>query len=497
MATPNYTDFFPKPNQSAFDNADGFCLKNEQSANPPSQPPVLRSPNPRHRIDRSIYSPTPRAVDKSQPSPNQCASSLMHISYTDFEVLGTVGSGSFGDVYKVRSPQDGELYAIKKLHPYKGIKDRQRRIREVMTVRKLGNHPHIVQYIDGWEECGCLHIQSELCELGSLASLLQQNGPLEEEVIWNFILDITLGLKHLHDNRILHLDIKPSNLLLTQKQDCYELKLGDFGMAILESEIKSQWTSGDEGDAAYMAPELLGYNASGSVKRSVGRAADLFSLGCTLFEMAAHLTLPASGPMWQLLRSGRVELSPHVGTHWYKRSEEMQSLCLSLLNPVPFDRPLVDDVLSTGIIKGLLFERYDEEVPFPPVIQNDNQVKLYRQVPSRGSSVTDLFSSINSMDQQSMNDDDWLMSSEPANQNSSDFLKSKLRKSKSKRIEQLRRPSFLSIDCSHDFLVTSEDFGTSPKATFPSLSLDDEEVSRLDINSSPRFLDSDDDEVLQ
>ncbi|KAL0211393.1 hypothetical protein P9112_009691 [Eukaryota sp. TZLM1-RC] len=452
----------PLPDQSAFDNAEDFFLKEELSPLV-RDPPPLKSPCPSARVNRSLYSPTPRAVH---------AEPANIVSFSEFSSIQPIGQGSFGEVFKAKSPIDGKFYAIKKLHPYKGIKDRERRLREILTVKSLGNHPHIIQYIDGWEESGCLHIQTELCPLGNLANLLQQS-PLEEFTIWNFLLDITLGIKHLHDSHILHLDIKPGNIFITKTENgTFELKLGDFGMAINEQQVKSQWTSGDEGDAAYVAPEILSYTRTS--KRSVARPADCFSLGCTLFEMCAHLSLPPSGPMWQMLRSGEVELSPHLGKHWYGRSEGLRSLTQSLLYPEPIARPTVDDVLEMEKIKELLVERYDDPCPFPRREGLRHQSHHHRHVASRGSSVTDLFtcsvgSSFSLYDP--AQDDEWLMSSEPTrmSKKSVDVFGKK-----EKRLSELRRPSFLSInsDClpfnSEDFCVEIRNIDTPPPLLFDS-----------------------------
>ncbi|KAL0221947.1 hypothetical protein RCL1_001801 [Eukaryota sp. TZLM3-RCL] len=430
------------PDQSAFSALDGFVMKTGDSPEM-MECAIVRSPNPIPRSrDRSLYSPTPRVIPSSQDS-QDVSQRQVHISFSEFEVLERIGNGAFGEVFMVRSPIDYNLYAIKKLEPYRGTKDRARRLREVTTVRRLGNHDHIVQYIDGWEENGCLHIQLVLCPEGPLSRLLLQEQPLLEDVIWNFFLDVTLGLKHLHDNGILHLDIKPSNIFITRRETSLELKLGDFGLAIDESKVYEQWQGGDEGDAAYMAPELLTCKA-----KKVARPADIFSLGCTLFEMASHLKLPTSGAMWQLLRSGDLTLSPHIGVYWYSRSEELRQFCAQLLHPEPNARPTVDDILALPRFKTLLYDRYDEEVPFPPITRRDSV--QHRRIASRASSVTDLWSSTQA---QSMDDDAWLMSGNSTRGVSPTL---DLTMSRGRKLPDLPRPSFLSLEFSDSIFDSSE-----------------------------------------
>ena len=99
-------------------------------------------------------------------------SALPHVfvfSCQQFEVLQEIGKGSFGVVYRVRSLRDGRLYAVKKsTRRYKGVRDRERRLREVRSVNALGDHPHCVRMYDAWEEGDLLYIQMELCTQGRL-----------------------------------------------------------------------------------------------------------------------------------------------------------------------------------------------------------------------------------------------------------------------------------------------------------------------------------------
>jgi serine/threonine protein kinase len=152
---------------------------------------------------------------------------------------------------------------------------RQRALNEVWFAAQLPQHPHVLQYSNAWEEHGYLFIQTELCEVGSLKDLLERrNGnPLPEETIWEYLLDMVLGLKHIHLHNLLHLDIKPANLFLTVEG---HLKIGDFGLVQHLGECVYDM----EGDSRYMALELLSEEAS-----SVAFSADVFCLGATCFEM--------------------------------------------------------------------------------------------------------------------------------------------------------------------------------------------------------------------
>lgn len=83
-----------------------------------------------------------------------------------FEVCEKLGEGSFGEVFRVRSLDDGRMYAIKKsLLPFRGELDRRQKLMEVEKHERLPHHPNCVRFHKAWEERGKLYIQTELCEM--------------------------------------------------------------------------------------------------------------------------------------------------------------------------------------------------------------------------------------------------------------------------------------------------------------------------------------------
>jgi serine/threonine protein kinase len=139
----------------------------------------------------------------------------------------------------------------------------KRAIGEARIGISLAEHPNCVKYINAWEEDHALYIQTELC-YGSLKDYIDQKDVIPEDEIWNFILDVALvpffpakknlyipkGLKHIHDNKLIHLDIKPGNILFSK--DRKTLKIGDFGLT-----SHRRTTLDDEGDTLYVAPEIF------------------------------------------------------------------------------------------------------------------------------------------------------------------------------------------------------------------------------------------------
>lgn len=241
-----------------------------------------------------------------------------------FERVELVGTGEFSKVYRVAQPPETSpfnklfsisttrsssrssllerVWAVKKSrHPYAGAKDRQRKIQEVDVLKALGHSDHILAFVDSWEEKGHLYIQTEFCEEGALDVFLAQVGlkaRLDDFRIWKILLELSLGLRHIHDSGFIHLDLKPANILITFEG---VLKIADFGMA-------TRWPAKagieGEGDREYIGPEIL--------MGQYDKPADIFALGLIMLETAGNVELPDNGASWQKLRNGDMSDVPSL-----------------------------------------------------------------------------------------------------------------------------------------------------------------------------------------
>ncbi|KAK9766780.1 mitosis inhibitor protein kinase swe1 [Basidiobolus ranarum] len=264
--------------------------------------------------------------------------------YTDnyfekkFHVCEKIGSGEFSDVYKVQELATSKFYAIKKnKYQFQGPRDRTRQLEEVEILWKVKHRGHCVQIENAWEQHGYLYIQLELCEYGSLYDFMDeycQHESLEEKYIWHIITQICFGLKNIHDLGILHLDLKPANVFISEY--C-TVKVGDFGLAIVEPLPRDVER---EGDREYLAPEIF--------EGKYGKFADIFSLGLIVLEMAANVVLPDNGEAWQKLRSA--DLSDCDLEHV---SSSLVELILRMIDPDPLKRPTVDMILSHPNIQSI------------------------------------------------------------------------------------------------------------------------------------------------
>ncbi|XP_025772495.1 membrane-associated tyrosine- and threonine-specific cdc2-inhibitory kinase [Puma concolor] len=266
----------PVPVPAYFRHAEpGFSLKRPGglSRSLPPRPPAKGSvPISRLFPPRTPgwHQPQPRRVtfqgkaSETLQSPSYDPSRPESFFQQSFQRLGRLGHGSYGEVFKVRSKEDGRLYAVKRsMSPFRGPKDRARKLAEVGGHEKVGQHPRCVRLEQAWEEGGILYLQTELCGPSLQQHCEAWGTGLPEAQVWGYLRDTLLALAHLHGQGLVHLDVKPANIFLGPRGRC---KLGDFGLLV---ELGASGTGeAQEGDPRYMAPELL--------RGSYGTAADVF-----------------------------------------------------------------------------------------------------------------------------------------------------------------------------------------------------------------------------
>lgn len=112
-----------------------------------------------------------------------------------FEIEANIGSGSFGDVFRVRCKEDGRMYAVKRSRvPFRGTTDRKEKLEEVRKMESLPHHPNCVRFYRAWEENQFLYIQLELCRT-SLHQIAESEHELPEPLIWDYMIDLLLVIQ--------------------------------------------------------------------------------------------------------------------------------------------------------------------------------------------------------------------------------------------------------------------------------------------------------------
>ncbi|CAH0475854.1 unnamed protein product [Peronospora belbahrii] len=260
-------------------------------------------------------------------------------SFEDVQTIRWLGAGVSAEVFKVRDPKSGELFAIKKSkQELRNKQERHLLTQEINVLEKLvasrHNFDHIVRYFQAWQEDGFFFLQMELCEGGTLQDFMTKRNQdtVPEQCLWAIIRDVATGLKVLHEHDIVHLDIKPDNIFITEDG---KLKIGDFGMAgKIVTSTKSLSQIGDlEGDANYIAKELLS---------SAARlpSADIFCLGIMILEIATGMTLPEGGQQWHELREGKL---PPLSSSY---TEKLDTMIRQMMHPDATERPSAADILK-------------------------------------------------------------------------------------------------------------------------------------------------------
>nr|XP_030701088.1 serine/threonine-protein kinase Nek1 isoform X1 [Globicephala melas] len=249
-----------------------------------------------------------------------------------------IGEGSFGKAILVKSTEDGRQYVIKEINiSSMSSKEREESRREVAVLANM-KHPNIVQYRESFEENGSLYIVMDYCEGGDLFKRINaQKGILfQEDQILDWFVQICLALKHVHDRKILHRDIKSQNIFLTKDGT---IQLGDFGIArVLNSTVELVRTC--IGTPYYLSPEIC-------ENKPYNNKSDIWALGCVLYEMCTLKHAFEAGNMKNLVLKIISGSFPPVSLHY---SYDLRSLLSQLFKRNPRDRPSVNSILEKGFI---------------------------------------------------------------------------------------------------------------------------------------------------
>uniref|UniRef100_A0A4W6BX19 Serine/threonine-protein kinase PLK n=1 Tax=Lates calcarifer TaxID=8187 RepID=A0A4W6BX19_LATCA len=242
-----------------------------------------------------------------------------------------LGKGGFAKCYEMTDLSTSKVYAAKIIPHARVSKPHQReKIDREIELHRALHHRHIVHFYHHFEDKENIYILLEYCSRKSLAHILKARKVLTEPEVRYYLRQIVSGLKYLHEQEILHRDLKLGNFFVSESM---ELKVGDFGLAAkLEPAGNRRKTIC--GTPNYLSPEVLN-------KQGHGCESDIWALGCVMYTMLLGrppFETTNLKETYRCIREARYSLPSSL-------SPQAKQLIANLLAKIPEDRPNLDHIL--------------------------------------------------------------------------------------------------------------------------------------------------------
>lgn len=319
----------------------------------------------------------------NQNEPNPSLSEFLLDGYFKkyFTIQKKIGSGGAGSVYHVKHKLAGYTLAdyAAKIVPVGNYSRLKTALLEVKFLQKLSlsHHPFILGYYHCWIEnyqpaflgpqVPCLFILMEYSKYGNLETFLQKNQNLNYKAKWQIFIQILLALNLLHKKKIIHRDLKMSNILVFDDDNIsknplkFKFVLSDFGTAISEEKQNLKPTferTGATGTIETMAPELLEQNKDGKFLHAHSFSSDVWALGVIIFNIFIGKNPFASENGEELLRSftNVDNLLNRLGIYNSDLPNEVMNLIRKMMDKRSYNRITIKEILKNQEVDRFINE---------------------------------------------------------------------------------------------------------------------------------------------
>ncbi|HXX78105.1 MAG TPA: serine/threonine-protein kinase, partial [Ktedonobacteraceae bacterium] len=190
----------------------------------------------------------------------------------NYRIVRLLGQGAFADVYLAKHLHLNTKVAIKVLHTKLTRDERDGFLTEARILSLLA-HPHIVRVLDYAVEDGSPYLVMEYALYGTLRQRHPDSSPLPLDTVISYVTQVASALQYAHDEKLIHRDVKPENLLVGKD---HKILLSDFGFVTVSLSSRTEKVQDIAGTMAYMAPEQIQAHPS--------RASDQYALGIVIYE---------------------------------------------------------------------------------------------------------------------------------------------------------------------------------------------------------------------
>ena len=258
-----------------------------------------------------------------------------------FKILDKLGEGSYSTVLKVQRIADGNIYALKRVKFYKlSDKEKENALNEIRILASVKNK-HVISYKEAFfdEKDSSLGIVMEYADKGDLFQLITERKKTKnyftEQEVWRVYIQLLMGLKALHDFKILHRDIKSANVFLFQGGIC---KLGDLNVSKVARKGLGYTQTGTP---YYASPEVW-------EEKPYDSKSDVWSLGCVIYEMITLRPPFQAKSMEELYKKVMRGIYPKINNKNY--SEDLSDALKLMIQVEAGARPTCEELLKMPMI---------------------------------------------------------------------------------------------------------------------------------------------------